>query len=91
MQTPLTRNDASSLWPIWSPGAWLVGFITRITKHCYKQNIKNSGPHGFQTEELFYVSLCQVYGSCVEGNLDNKVIIGTIYVGYSLTLLHANY
>ena len=28
---------------IWSPGAWLAGFIKGITKHCYIKNIKDLG------------------------------------------------
>ena len=30
-------------WPIWTPGAWLAGFIKRITKHCYKQYVNALG------------------------------------------------
>ena len=33
-------HDAPGAWPVWTPGAWLAGFIKRITIHCYKQNRK---------------------------------------------------
>ena len=26
-------------WPIWTPGAWLPGFIKGTTSHCYTQNM----------------------------------------------------
>ena len=40
---PKVDNDASWGWPIWTPGAWLAGFLKGITKHCYTQNIKALG------------------------------------------------
>ena len=33
-------HDAPGAYPVWTPGAWLAGFIQRTTKHCYKQNMK---------------------------------------------------
>ena len=44
---PWADNDAPWAWPIWTPGAWLAGFIKGITKHCY-----SSGPHGFREDFL---------------------------------------
>ena len=44
---PLADNDAIWAWPIWTPGAWLAGFIKGITKHCYTQygiNFQKSSP-----------------------------------------------
>ena len=29
--------------PVWTPGAWLAGFIKRTTIHCYTQNMKALG------------------------------------------------
>ena len=36
-------NDAPGVWPIWAPGTHLAGFIKRLTKHCFTQNIKGLG------------------------------------------------
>ena len=40
---PLADKDSPWVWPIWTPGAWLAGFINVITKHCCTQNIKALG------------------------------------------------
>ena len=42
----MADNDAPWSWPIWTPGAWLAGFIKGITTHCYTH--KSSGPDGFR-------------------------------------------
>ena len=36
-------NDMPGVWPVWTPGAPLAGFIKRNTIHCYKQNMKALG------------------------------------------------
>ena len=36
-------HDAPGEGPIWTPGAWLAGFIKRTTIHCYLQNMKALG------------------------------------------------
>ena len=36
-------DDMRGAWPVWTPGAPLVGFIKRNTIHCYKQNMKALG------------------------------------------------
>ena len=36
-------HDAPGACPVWTPGAWLAGFIKRTTIHCYKQNMKALG------------------------------------------------
>ena len=40
-------HDAPWSGPVWTPGAWLAGFIARFIKrttiHCYKQNMKALG------------------------------------------------
>ena len=38
---PMEDNDIPREWPIYTPGVWLAGFTTGITKHCYTQNIKS--------------------------------------------------
>ena len=35
--------DAPGALSIWTPGAWLAGFMKRTTKHCYIQNIEALG------------------------------------------------
>ena len=39
---------------ILGPGAWLAGFIKRITTHCYTQNMKDLGL-AFSEKTIFYV------------------------------------
>ena len=36
-------HDAPGACPVWTPGAWLAGFIKRTTIHCYIQNMKALG------------------------------------------------
>ena len=36
---PLADNNAHGTGPVWGSGAWLIGFITRITIRCYTQII----------------------------------------------------
>ena len=31
---PMVDNDPLGEWPIWTPGAWLAGFLKGITNHC---------------------------------------------------------
>ena len=40
---PVADNDAPGVWPLWSPGSWLAGFIKRSTIHCYTQNMNALG------------------------------------------------
>ena len=50
-------HDASRAGPVWTPGAWLAGFIAefikRTTIHCYTQNMKALGL--VVSEKIFYV------------------------------------
>ena len=50
-------------WPVWTPGAWLAGFIKRTTRHCYTQNLKALG-YVF-SEEIFFLcfSHCKYKGA----------------------------
>ena len=36
-------HDTAVAGPVWTPGAWLSGFIMRTTIHCYTQNMKTLG------------------------------------------------
>ena len=36
-------HDAPRTCPVWTPGAWLAGFIKWTTIHCYRQNMKALG------------------------------------------------
>ena len=36
-------HDAPGVGPVWTPGAWLAGFMKRTTRHCYTQNMKALG------------------------------------------------
>ena len=80
---PFANNDVPCVWPIWTPGVWLAGFIKGITKHCYTQNINALGL--MVSEKIF---LCSSYCKSMRANypnvanLDPRGIIGRIYVGY---------
>ena len=50
----MADNDAPGAWPILTPGAWLAGFIKRVTKHCFTQNIKALGLI-VSEKKIFYV------------------------------------
>ena len=50
---PMADNDAYGVGPVWTPGAWLAGFIKRTTKHCYTK-YESSGPCGFREEDFFF-------------------------------------
>ena len=39
----MADNDAPGVWPIWTLGSWLAGFMKGVTKHCLTQNIKALG------------------------------------------------
>ena len=79
----MADSDTPWAWPIWTPGAWLAGFVKGITKHCYTQNIKALGL--MVSEKIFLCSSRSV------ANLDPKGMIGRIFVGYHKTLLHTKY
>ena len=38
--SPMADIDALGPWPIWTPGAWLAGFMKATTKYCCIQHIK---------------------------------------------------
>ena len=43
------RSGVPSAWPVWTPGAWLTGFIKISTSYYYTQNIKKN--LGFMVSE----------------------------------------
>ena len=51
---PMADNDAPGAWPILTLGAWLAGFIKRVTKHCFTQNMKALGLM-VSEKKIFYV------------------------------------
>ena len=65
---PMVDNDIPGAWPIWTPMAWLEGFIKVITKHCYTQNINALGL--MVIEKIFFMfSYCKSMGAtCCHGN-----------------------
>ena len=36
-------HDAPGVGPVWTPGAWLAGFMKKTTIQCYTQNMKALG------------------------------------------------
>ena len=36
-------HDVPGAGPVWTPGAWLAGFIKRTTIYCYTQNVEALG------------------------------------------------
>ena len=43
LEKPKSGIDSPGVLSIWTPGAWLVGFMKGATKHCYIQNIEALG------------------------------------------------
>ena len=39
----IVDNDMPGVWPVWTPGALLAGFIKRNPLHCFTQNMKALG------------------------------------------------
>ena len=90
----MADNDAPRAWPIWTPGSRLAGIVKGLTKHCFTQNIKALGLMGSE-KKIFYVFS---YYKSMEANdprgmanLDPRGMIGRIYEGYHLILLHTKY
>ena len=60
----------------------------------YLTKYKSSGPHGLREDFFFMFSYCMTMGDddpMGVANLDPRGMIGRIYVGYHLTLLHVIY
>ena len=48
-------HDAPGVWPVWTKGARLTGFIKRTTIQCYIQNLKALVLSGFREEDFFFI------------------------------------
>ena len=80
----MADNDAPGAWPILTPGACLAGFIKRVTKHFFTQNIKALGLM-VSEKKFFRFSFCMSMGDHDPrgvANFDPSGMIGRIYVGY---------
>ena len=51
----MADNDAPGAGPVWTPGAWLAGFIKRNTIHCYTQNMQALGFVVLEKKIFFYI------------------------------------
>ena len=51
----MVDNDMPGMWPVWTPGAPLAGFIKRNTIHytLLQTKYESSGPCGFGEEDVF--------------------------------------
>ena len=90
----MADNDNPGAWPIWMPGSQLAGIIKGLTKHCFTQNIKALGPMVSEKKIFLLFSYCKsMEANDPRGvaNLDPRGMIGRIYEGYHLTLLHTKY
>ena len=76
-------------WPIWTSGTWLVGFMWDTTKHCYIRNIIYK--LWVSEEDLFFLVFSHYKSNEPRDltNLDPRGMVGRIYIGDHLTLLHA--
>ena len=78
--------------PIWTPGAWLAGFIKRTTIHCYTQNMKALGL--VVSEKKIF--LCFTHDPPPPpppggAHMDPRGMVGRIYKEDHYTLLHTKY
>ena len=66
------------------PGSRLAGIIKGLTKHCFEQDIKSSGPHGFTFFFYFFSYYKSMEASDPRGvtNLYPRGMLGRIYEGY---------
>ena len=63
-------HDAPGAGPVWTPAAWLAGFIKRATIHCYIQNMNGFGEEDF----FFYVfPIVSLWELCVA--METRVLI----------------
>ena len=82
-------REEDFLWPVWTPGARLAGFIKRTTKLCYKQNMKALGLV-VSEEKIFYV-LPMIPPPRAGAHMDPRGTAGKIYKEDQYTLLHTKY
>ena len=55
-------HDAPVACPVWTPGAWLAGFIKRTTIHCYKQNMKALGLVVSEQKNFYVFPIASLWG-----------------------------
>ena len=81
-------HDAPGAGPVWTPGAWLAGFIE--DHYTYK----SSGPCGFREEDFLCSSHCMSMGANdPQGRAisDPRGMVGRIYKENHYKLLHTKY
>ena len=91
----MADNDAPGAWPMLTPGSRLAGIIKGLTKHCFTQNMKTLTL--MVSEKKTFLTFF-TYNKSMKANdprgvakLDPRGMIGRIYEGYPLTLLHTKY
>ena len=91
----MVHNDMPGAWPVWTPGAWLAGFIKRTTIHCYTQNMKSLGLIVSEKKIFFYVfpivSLWELMTHRGRAIFDPRGMVGRIYKEDHYTLLNTKY
>ena len=91
---PMADNDAPRARPVWTPWAWLAGFIKMTTIHCYTQNMKALGLVVPDKKIFLGFSHCQSMGANDPRGgavLDPRGMVGRIYKEDHNTLLHTKH
>ena len=68
-------HDAPGVGPVWTPGAWLAGFMKWTTIQCYTQNMKAMGLV-ISEKKIF---LCFTHEPPGRGRMDPRGTVGRIY------------
>ena len=88
----MVHNDMPGAWPVWTPGAWLAGFIKRTTIHT---KYESSGPYRFREEDFFYVfpivSQWELMTHRGRAIFDTRGMVGRIHKEDHYTLLNTKY
>ena len=83
-------HDAPGAWPVWTKGAWLIGFIKRTTIQCYIKILKALGLVVFEKTIFLCFSHCKSmrandpWGGAM---FDPRGMVGRIYKEDHYTLL----
>ena len=80
--------------PVWTPGAWLAGFIKRTTIHCYTQNMKALGFVVSEKKTFLCFSHCKSMGANDPQNraiFDPRSMVGRNYKEDHYKLLHTKH
>ena len=80
--------------PVWTPGAWLAGFIKRTTIHCYTQNMKALGLVVSEKKIFLCFPHCKSMGANDPQGwviFDPRGMVGRIYKEDHYMLLHTKY